>query len=209
LLAMLTNLPALADRFAWMIQCLCKQVAAEGCKLRIEALLVTAIWTRVSRLGRRFASVVARLRAGKLPAPGTARRRCGTRAGAPRPPSMLPQIFGFVQRLMPETTPYAGALHALLQTPEMAALVAEAPQAGRVLRPLCRTLGVTPPAYLALPRRPQVRRPRAAPEKRVVPVETSSLSRPALARLLHPLREPIGLRPPDSIGYGRAPPIPG
>jgi hypothetical protein len=37
--------------------------------------------------------------------------------------------------------------------PEMAQLVAAAPQAGRILRPLCRMLRVRRPAYLRPPRR--------------------------------------------------------
>ncbi len=36
-------------------------------------------------------------------------------------------------------------------TPEMAALLAAAPEAGRILRPLCRLLAITPPGALALP----------------------------------------------------------
>jgi hypothetical protein len=47
----------------------------------------------------------------------------------------------------------------MLDDPEMAALVAGAPQLGRVLRPLCRMLAVKPPAWLRLPRR---RRPAPA-----------------------------------------------
>jgi hypothetical protein len=48
-------------------------------------------------------------------------------------------------------------LEEMLEDPEMAALVAEAPQLGRTLRPLCRMLAVKPPAWLRLPRRPRRR----------------------------------------------------
>jgi hypothetical protein len=50
--------------------------------------------------------------------------------------------------MLPETGQYAGVLAFLLRDPEMAALLAKAPQAGRMLRPLCHLLGVQAPAFL-------------------------------------------------------------
>ncbi len=51
-------------------------------------------------------------------------------------------------RLVPGAAAGAAQLQTLLTEPEMAALTAAAPQMGRLLRPLCRMLGVTaPPAY--------------------------------------------------------------
>jgi hypothetical protein len=47
----------------------------------------------------------------------------------------------------------AESLNRLLADPEMAQLAAAAPQAGRILRPLCRMLRVKRPAYLRPPRR--------------------------------------------------------
>ena len=41
----------------------------------------------------------------------------------------------------------------MLDDPETAAIVAVAPQLGRVLRPLCRMLAVKQPTWLRLPRR--------------------------------------------------------
>jgi hypothetical protein len=47
-------------------------------------------------------------------------------------------------------------LRHLLVLPEMAEFVAAAPEAGRIVRPLCRMLGQRPPEWLRLPRRPTV-----------------------------------------------------
>ncbi len=40
----------------------------------------------------------------------------------------------------------------LFNHPEMQTFMAEAPQVGRILRPLCRLVGLKPPDYLALPK---------------------------------------------------------
>ena len=50
--------------------------------------------------------------------------------------------------MLPEAGKYAGALRYLLRDPETVALLAKAPQAGRMLRPLCHLLGVQPPEFL-------------------------------------------------------------
>jgi hypothetical protein len=46
-------------------------------------------------------------------------------------------------------------LEKLVEDPELQALVAAAPQLGRVLRPLCHMLAVKLPPWLRLPRRPR------------------------------------------------------
>jgi hypothetical protein len=60
----------------------------------------------------------------------------------------LPREFGWVRTLLPETGQYAGVLRYLLRDPELAALLAKAPEAGRTLRPLCHLLGVKTPEVL-------------------------------------------------------------
>jgi hypothetical protein len=62
--------------------------------------------------------------------------------------------------LVPEAAASGSQLQHLLADPEMAALAAAGPQLGRLLRPLCRALGVTPPPYLTPPPPPPP--PRAA-----------------------------------------------
>ena len=50
--------------------------------------------------------------------------------------------------MLPETGQYAGVLRYLLRDPETMALLEKAPQAGRMLRPLCHLLGVQAPELL-------------------------------------------------------------
>lgn len=214
---MITNSSSLPDLFAWMIESLCRSIAAEGHKRRLDGPLVVAIWNRVRRLGRRFASVVARLRAGKLPLPGSARRRpASPRPASPRaeaapcPPGMLPRNFAWTHRLLPESAPgAAGMVYQFLEHPEIRALYAAAPQLGRILRPYCSMLGVRPPAWLALPRRPRVRKKKSTPppsSTSLKPADTRKLSRLTLVRLSRPPGD--ALCPPLAISYGRprAPP---
>jgi hypothetical protein len=62
----------------------------------------------------------------------------------------------------------AGILRSMLEPlivelPEMRRFVAEVPQAGRLLRPMCQMVGMRPPAWLALPKRVRVRGARGHP----------------------------------------------
>jgi hypothetical protein len=60
--------------------------------------------------------------------------------------------------------------HLLATDPDLRALAAATPQAGRLLRPLCRMLGATIPDWLRLPPRP--RRPRPRPIRARPPLLT-------------------------------------
>ena len=90
------------------------------------------------------------VRAGGFP-PGR-RHACRLRAilncpGSPRleglpQPFRLPGRFGWLIRLVPGAAAYGGQVQYLLADPEMAALLADVPQAGRILRPLCRMLAI-------------------------------------------------------------------
>jgi hypothetical protein len=160
----------LADRFAWLIDGLCKAVGVEAHKRRVEAALAWATWNRVRLLGAQFIALAVRIEAGQLP--GSAARaagrvvykRSGRRSTEPRPAAApraprspqaqfnaaagLPQDFGWIRRLLPETAQYAGLLSYLLDDPEVVVLVEKAPQAKRILRPLCHLLGVKTPEFL-------------------------------------------------------------
>jgi hypothetical protein len=139
-------------------------------------------WNRLDRLLRRFHALHDRWRSNTLPAPRPPRpaKRPACPPAAPHPrtrhPS-LPRAFAWVNRRIPESSPSSGQLHTLLAEPDTRALVEAAPQAGRLLRPLCRALGVRPPPWLALPtrlRKPHPRAPRVARPRR------PSLNDPAL-----------------------------
>ena len=75
----------LADRFAAIIDALCLIVAAHVVRDRTEGTLIGLIWTRLRRRGARFAALLARFRAGTLPAPRPLRLRT-QRAPSDRPP---------------------------------------------------------------------------------------------------------------------------
>ena len=74
------------------------------------------------------------------------------------PPERLPKDFAWLVRLAgSEAVCYGGHLAHLLRDPEMVALLAASPQIVRLLRPLCRALGVDP--SLLPPRPPRAARP--------------------------------------------------
>jgi hypothetical protein len=107
---------------------------------------------RAARLAERFRHLVQHWQAGTLP-----RLRPGRPArAAPRPAAAaLPREHGWINRRLPATAPSAGLLDAMLQAPMLRDFVAEVPRAGRLLRPLVHALGLTPPDWLRLPKRPR------------------------------------------------------
>jgi|GEM_PF-2471226 len=116
---------------------------------------------RLARLATRFQVLFDRWQSNTLPRP---RRQTPGRtpaATAKRPPTRLPRAHAWVNHRIPEAAPPSGRLEALLHDPDTRAFVQAAPQAGRLLRPLCQALGLPQPDWLRLPRRP--RRPPPAP----------------------------------------------
>ncbi len=146
MLASLTLPAAPADRFACLIDGLCRAIAAPGAGRGLAGPLMILLWSRLRRLSVRFAVLAARFRAGTLPARPA--RRPG-RSGPP--PPHLPKTLAWLVRLVPEAAASGSQLQHLLTDPELAALLAAAPQAGRILRPLCRMLGVHLPPALRPP----------------------------------------------------------
>jgi len=87
----------------------------------------------------------------------------------------LPRGQAWLIRLLPgEAASYGCQLQALLADPQMAALLAAAPEAGRILRPLCRLLAITPEGSLALPSAAGKPAPKPRPAKPVPPPEPPS-----------------------------------
>ena len=173
------------DRFAGIIDGLCRAVAASLGRNGVTGPLIILIWSRLRRTATRFARLAARVRAGR---PRVARRRpASPRPARPRPPR-LPAGFAWLPRLVPQTTAGASQLQYLLLDPEMAALIEAAPQAARILRPLCRMLGVRPT--------PNLLRPRPAPP--------AAPSRPAASGRALPPPSPSA-PPPQPPGQPSAP----
>jgi len=130
--------------------------------------LADLLWRYLAQTVVRLTALHARFAAGKLP-------KAPRRSPIPRPAveGATPDRRGAERR--PPAIPsgpvlsqfglgaYAGELRTLLDDPEMRALLAAAPRAGRLLRPLWRKLTREPlPETLRLPRRPRPPRPTAA-----------------------------------------------
>ncbi len=119
----------------------------------------TLLWLRLDRLRIRLHALHEKWRTGTLPKPHTPRSST-LRPQRPKPEVRLPRAFAWVNHRIPEAAPPAGFLsHILYNETEARRFVAEAPQAGRLLRPLCQALGVPQPDWLKLPPRPRKPRP--------------------------------------------------
>jgi hypothetical protein len=158
----------LADQLIWIVDLCLKTLAPEACKRRI-GWLSGAIWNRVRRFEREFCALYAMWKAGTLPplrsSESSAVKRLdrGERREAPREGTgavKLPRGFAWMHKILPMSagTLLGGVESLLLERAEMKAFVAEVPQAGRMLRPICTMVGMKPPEWLALPKRRRVRK---------------------------------------------------
>jgi hypothetical protein len=160
---------------------------------RLPLLLIAQIVDRIRRIKQRFATLAARIAAGKYVPRQNAnppRKRPGQ---APPPKNPLPQKFGWLLKLVPDAIGYRCQLENLLLDPEMAALISAAPgPMAKTLRPLCRMLGLTPPPILAPP-------PRAKPKPRPPKPARPPAPKPSLRQLANPfkVRYVFGLRYPS------------
>ena len=126
-------------------------------RVRARTALLVLVWGRIGRMANRFETLFARWRAGTLPKPRP------SRAGAPTTPretarypagrAWLVHVVGY------EAAGPASQLQHLLAHPDMAEFLHAAPQAGRILRPLCHMLGIDPPLEPSRPRARQTRPP--------------------------------------------------
>ena len=164
--------PALEERFAGIIAGLHRTLRTHPRRAALAGVLLMLVWNRIGHLGRRFARLAARLRAGNLPKPRSRPASPQPPAERPKPPApaqRLPSRRGWLSRLLPNIPTHCGAgasagqLQSLLADPQMRALIAQAPEAmSRILRPLCHMLGVKPDPALLPPRQ---RTKRAKPPK--------------------------------------------
>ena len=127
---------------------------------------------RISRIAGQIERMLVRFRAGRLwhrtVSKPVQARRGGAVAG--RGPA-LPRRYGWLVRSGGwRAAGFGSQLHFLLATPEMTELLAAAPQAGRILRPLCRALAIEMPGVFERPRKPVGERPKAKRKPRRKPV---------------------------------------
>ena len=229
----------LGDQIFWLLELFLKTLAAEACKLRVGVVSV-AVWKRGRRFQQRFLALYARWKAGTLPKARVRSLRSSAssavkglnRGARGEAQSLLPRAFAWLHRMLPSSAATLGSgVESLIhEHPEMKAFVAEVPQAGRMLRPICKMVGLKLPEYLALPKRvrkkkepprlseadeEELRRitarfPDTPPARRAKwalrqtflgkPVDLTRMSAVARGYFLHPPRD--GNCPPPEIGYG-------
>jgi len=162
------------ERFNCLVEGMFSDVATRAANgwfplLPVELALIKLIWRRLRRMSRRFAAILAQFRAGALVQAGTLPEAAAVRpAGSPRPREPWRRFGWVIYAVSWFVWVRHYELEEMLEDPETVALVAAAPQAGSVLRPLCQMLAVKPPDWLRLPLRPRRRvvkpPPPAAPD---------------------------------------------
>ena len=132
------------------------------------------IYHHLNRTIQRFEKLVAHWRAGTLPKTGKPRPGRPTR---PQTTTRLPGGFAWILRNVDhhEARCQASRFQVFLATPECAALLAEVPRAGRILRPLTRSLGLQMPGD---PPRPD---PKPAPPPKPAKNSWLNLPQPTIA----------------------------
>ena len=130
--------PELARRFGVIMAGLGALIARRFLKMPHLSTFTVLLFSRLHRAVRRFHRAL--ISPGRVRAPrARADRAAGARSVQPRLPSGRGWI---VRELGWEAAAYLGYLEQLLAEIETQAALAEAPRAGRILRPICRMLGV-------------------------------------------------------------------
>jgi hypothetical protein len=126
-----------------------KEVGGWGLRGFLSTVLVLLVYRRLGGVCRAMEGLAARFRAGTL------RRVVGRASVAARVVAeggrrtlverVWPGRFGWLVRAASwQAAGYGCQLEAVLRQPEMVALLLAAPQAARVLRPVCRALAIDP-----------------------------------------------------------------
>ena len=144
--------PELVQRLGWIVAGLAAVVARRFLKEPRFFALIIPLWGWLGRCGRRF----GRVKIGPVAVRPVLVRPVLVRAVTPRVTKVrargvrLPSARGWLVRALGyEAAGYGSQLAALLAEPELQALLTTVPAAGRILRPLCRMLGVEPVGALA------------------------------------------------------------
>lgn len=144
---------------------------------RLEFPQMRLVQRRFSETFQGLELLLERFRAGRLRR--VQNRETGQRQRGRTPPSVtLPRRFGWLVKAGGHQAACFGTqLQTVLQTPEMATLLAASPQAVRMLRPLCRALAVELPWTRDTPRKVRPRKPRPKPEPFRPPLPRGVLAR--------------------------------
>ena len=170
----------LAARLSWTVQTIREAIARARFIDPAKTRLIVFAFYRLGFLLKRLDAIVVKWQAGTLPTPRPARPR-KPRPAPPDPDTLTPEqrlrrIRPWSQEGITPREPRArswlvklfqptGIAHApvadFLNSPDCLALLRDAPQAGRILRPLARMFGIQH-ALLDLPKR--ARKPTPKPE---------------------------------------------
>ena len=104
-------------------------------------------YDRIARVATRFQALFTRWQTNTLPTPRPSPAQSRQRAPKPYFPAGHAWLAGSTDH---HVRGRASQLEHLLSHPDMPKFLAAAPQAGRILRPLCHMLGITMPATLLL-----------------------------------------------------------
>ena len=131
-----TAAPELVRRLSVILMGLAALVAARFLRNPRLVGLIGPLWRRLSRIaGRVSRAMVARQFRGRA-------SRGGLGAGRPALVRVPQARLWLVRELGWEAAGFGGQLEALLAEPEMRAVLAGVPAIGRIVRPICRMLGV-------------------------------------------------------------------
>jgi hypothetical protein len=202
----------LSEALAIIINGLCKAMQRESENDRFIIPICIRLWSRLIHLTKRYNRLVTRYYEGRLtpysPRPYRPRTKWPEppkKPGEePKPRQTLPSAFGWIVKYVPGAALYRDQLRELLADPEMIAFLTAAPQAGRLLRPLCRTLGVALTAELLPkpkpnPAEPTPGDPQPARTKKPDPCASDThADDPLWARPVSHWINPPRKRPPDT-----------
>ena len=181
-----------AESFSLLMLGLKAVIAEVAAPDRSRTAFLVFVWGRLSHMVVRFEKLYARWRAGTLPKargprpPRTPREEDNAK---PRetPPFRLRGGRMWLVRHVQKSAAFASQLRHLLATdPEIPAFLQACPQAGRILRPLCRALGVNLPApygvtidhLIPIAPKPRARKPRAPRPRRPRPPSRKPAPKP-------------------------------
>jgi hypothetical protein len=140
---------------------ICAGLVAAAARHTTLSPLLMLVWSRLRRTLTRLDRLAQRWQQGRLtPRPSGTNSRQPPQPEDASHPSRTPQGHAWLIRLHQPLAQFAPRIQLLLDDPDIIALCAAAPQAGRLLRPLCRMFAITPPAYIARPARVRPRKPR-------------------------------------------------
>jgi len=164
---LLAAIPGITARLAGILGGLAALIARAFLRHPVHVVHIVPLWNYIGRTARRFTCTLDRLAAGTLRPriPRPSRKPAGS-AAALRKPRGYPTTHAWLRAtLVQEANAFGSQLTHLLDQPETRALLAAAPQAARLLRPICHMLGIQPEA-LRRPSAPKPARPaRPAPPR--------------------------------------------